>query len=183
MRLVAPSQWVAAPWRNGGGVTHEIAREGPPDAFSWRVSVADVAQAGPFSAFPGVDRVIALLEGAGFSLHDAGRLRVTLSRPGEAYAFSGDDAVTCTLVDGPVRDLNVMVDRARWRVSWERQRAVSHEIAAEGDRLLVFVLDGSADVANLGRADRHALVVSDRDVRLTGGPFDVVIARLGSLAT
>ncbi|MCG3056381.1 HutD family protein, partial [Escherichia coli] len=63
------------PWKNGGGATREIA-VWPPGAamesFAWRISVADIADDGPFSAFPGVDRQIALLEGAGVHLqaHD-----------------------------------------------------------------------------------------------------------------
>ncbi|MEC4600651.1 HutD family protein, partial [Burkholderia vietnamiensis] len=45
---------VASPWKNGGGVTREIAAYPPGaalDAFAWRVSVADVGAGGPFSRF------------------------------------------------------------------------------------------------------------------------------------
>ncbi len=63
------------PWKNGGGTTREIAVRPPGagmDAFAWRVSVADIVADGPFSAFPGIDRQIALLDGAGVHLqaHD-----------------------------------------------------------------------------------------------------------------
>ena len=40
----------------------------PLAAFDWRVSVADVAADGPFSRFPGVDRVLVLIAGAGMRL-------------------------------------------------------------------------------------------------------------------
>ena len=65
------------PWRNGGGVTRELLAWAPGGdgrqgdaAASWtlRVSVADIAQDGPFSAFAGVDRCFAVLEGAGVVL-------------------------------------------------------------------------------------------------------------------
>ncbi|MGR7000643.1 HutD/Ves family protein [Yinghuangia aomiensis] len=57
------------PWRNGGGETREVAAEPSADGgFAWRVSIATIAQDGPFSAFPGVDRTITLLEGAGVHL-------------------------------------------------------------------------------------------------------------------
>ncbi|MFN7701368.1 MAG: HutD family protein, partial [Deltaproteobacteria bacterium] len=69
MEIVRPSRWVAQPWRNGGGTTHEIVREGTSDTFTFRMSVADVARAGPFSLFAGIDRWIVLLEGCGFTLH------------------------------------------------------------------------------------------------------------------
>ena len=61
----------AAPWKNGGGVTREVAAhpaDSGLDGFHWRVSLADVAQGGPFSVFPGVDRVITVVRGAGMVL-------------------------------------------------------------------------------------------------------------------
>ena len=56
------------PWRNGGGVTRELLAW--PDGGDWRVrvSVADIDADGPFSAFPGVERWFAVLEGAGVAL-------------------------------------------------------------------------------------------------------------------
>ena len=52
LSLIRGADLVAAPWKNGGGVTREVAAF-PSHArlnyFVWRVSIADVAQAGPFS--------------------------------------------------------------------------------------------------------------------------------------
>ena len=51
------------PWKNGGGETAEIAVSPAGagfDDFDWRISTAIVAQSGPFSGFPGVDRVLTL---------------------------------------------------------------------------------------------------------------------------
>jgi hypothetical protein len=54
----------AVPWRNGGGVMREVvAWRSGSWGFDWRISIADVNAAGPFSAFPGVDRIIILVEG------------------------------------------------------------------------------------------------------------------------
>jgi uncharacterized protein len=51
-------------WRNGGGVTREVAVAGSGGQdFEWRISIADVNAAGPFSAFPGIERIITLLDG------------------------------------------------------------------------------------------------------------------------
>src|SRR5665213_802608 len=61
--------YISMPWRNGAGVTHEIMRvpaQGEP--FSWRLSLATVASNGPFSAYPGYQRAVALVDGAGFRL-------------------------------------------------------------------------------------------------------------------
>jgi uncharacterized protein len=108
----------AVAWRNGAGLTRELAVQ-PRDAsadFDWRLSVAEVERDAPFSAFPGIDRCIVLLRGAGMRLHSAaGRLDERLDRAHRPFHFSGDDALNATLVDGPCRDFNVMVRRGRWR--------------------------------------------------------------------
>ena len=70
-RIVRAGELVPVPWRNGQGVTREIAAMpagAGPDDFLWRVSLADVVGPAPFSRFPGVDRVIALNDGAGFRM-------------------------------------------------------------------------------------------------------------------
>lgn len=109
----------AMPWKNGGGTTQEIA-SWPQGAalggFGWRVSIATIAAAGPFSVFEGIDRSIMLLEGDGVRLftHD-GRISHRLDAPHRPFAFSGDDAIDCTLLGGASNDFNVMTRRGQWR--------------------------------------------------------------------
>ena len=74
MRLIAFSQLVATPWKNGGGVTRQIAIDPPGsglDDCGWRLSTAEVAQDGPFSRFDGVDRQLHILAGEGLDLRFA----------------------------------------------------------------------------------------------------------------
>ena len=114
-RLLKPADYVRMPWKNGGGHTIEIAVHpagGTLATFDWRVSIAEVAADGPFSRFPGVDRIIVLLSGAGMRLTGDAHA-AELRAPFEPYAFSGDDAIACTLVAGPVRDFNLMSRRGR----------------------------------------------------------------------
>lgn len=95
------------PWRNGGGRTRELLAW--PSAADWRlrVSVADIDADGPFSAFDGVRRWFAVVEGAGVALAFADGER--LCRRGDApLAFDGAAAPACRLLDGPTRDLNLM---------------------------------------------------------------------------
>lgn len=105
------------PWKNGGGTTQEIACGAAPGAFDWRVSVARIEADGPFSSFPGVDRVIVLLDGAGVRLrsNDSG-IDHWLDVPLVPWAFPGEAAITATCL-GPdgnhaSRDFNVMTRRA-----------------------------------------------------------------------
>ncbi|MBL8324763.1 MAG: HutD family protein [Rubrivivax sp.] len=115
LRLVRLVDCPAQPWRNGGGVTRELLRwpapmpGTPPGAEDWllRISVAEIASDGPFSAFPGVERWFAVLQGAGvrLALPDGERL---LDRTSEPVNFAGAAAPMCTLLGGPTQDLNLM---------------------------------------------------------------------------
>ena len=99
-------------WANGGGWTTEIIAEPSSTMWEWRLSVADVDAAGPFSVFPDVDRTIALLRGNGFALSFAGDTEdVVISEPFQPFEFSGDEVTSCRLIDGPVQDLNLMTRR------------------------------------------------------------------------
>ena len=54
MQIIHPASFVARPWKNGGGITHEVIRvPADPEDFRWRVSMAEVAASGPFSRFTG----------------------------------------------------------------------------------------------------------------------------------
>lgn len=96
------------PWRNGGGVTREL--HAWPAAGEWnvRVSVADIDADGPFSALPGVVRWFAVIEGAGVDLaFGTGVRRMMPADP--PLRFDGGVPPACRLVDGPTRDLNLML--------------------------------------------------------------------------
>lgn len=109
--LAAPQRanWLALPpepWKNGGGVTRTLAAD---PAGRWRVSIADIERDGPYSRFPGYDRVSVVLSGEGVTLQGEGVL-VAL-RPREPAPFGGDDGLQSTLIGGPVRVLNLFVRR------------------------------------------------------------------------
>jgi environmental stress-induced protein Ves len=97
------------PWRNGGGETRALLVRPRGDRWQVRVSVADVDVNGPFSRFPGVQRWFAVLEGAGVVL-TIGSKEHPLGPDDDAISFRGDAAVRCRLVDGPTRDLNLMLN-------------------------------------------------------------------------
>lgn len=146
MRLIRPSEHRPQRWKNGGGTTTEIVREPasdatPEDRFLYRVSIADVASDGPFSSFEGYDRHIMLLSGNGMRL-DCGEHGSLLLTKHEPRSFSGDWKVTGTLLDGPVRDFNLMVDRARLRATLE-VTATARVLSA--DVCIVHILAGPGE--------------------------------------
>lgn len=105
----------AAPWKNGGGTTQEVVcwpQGAGLDSFEWRISIAQIAKSGPFSAFAGIDRVITLLSGDGVHLHSGdGAINHRLGQALQPFAFSGDVALDCDLLGGPSYDFNVMTRR------------------------------------------------------------------------
>lgn len=100
----------ATPWRNGGGVTRELAMWPDAGDWAWRMSVADVDKSGPFSKFEGIERWFAVLEGAGVQLDVAGvpHRVTTVDAP---LFFDGGAETGCELIDGKTRDFNLMVRR------------------------------------------------------------------------
>jgi len=114
------------PWKNGGGSTREIVcrpQGAGMDAFDWRVSIATIAQSGPFSVFAGVDRLILLLDGDGVQLQSAGGMDHRLDNALQPFAFSGDESLDCTLLGGPSLDFNVMTRRNALRAEVRVLRA------------------------------------------------------------
>ena len=115
---------VAVPWKNGGGQTTEIAVEPPAstfDTFDWRVSMAQVSTAGPFSLFPGIDRELAVLDGC-LRLGIEGGGTCTLTPDSDPVRFAGDVRVHGEPLAGSVTDLNVMMRRGRCRARLERRQ-------------------------------------------------------------
>jgi uncharacterized protein len=112
LREIAPQ-----PWKNGAGLTREIAFGGETAVeFDWRLSVAEVGRDAPFSAFPGIDRCIVLLRGAGMRLRARdGTFDHALNAPLAPFRFAGDVALDATLLAGACSDFNVMTRRGRWR--------------------------------------------------------------------
>jgi uncharacterized protein len=108
MRIIPQSEFKKTPWKNGGGVTHEIAREGQGDDFAWRLSVAEVSESGPFSVFAQHERILTVIDGAGMKLVSADEVLQAL--PLVPVRFSGATKIQGELMDGPCRDFNVIYD-------------------------------------------------------------------------
>lgn len=152
--LLDPASYRTTAWKNGGGITTELLVH-PADAgvaaarFIWRLSIATVAADGPFSAFPGYNRTITLIEGKGMTLDFGPDGHVRLDRAFEPFDFRGEWPAEARLIDGPCRDFNVMIDRAR---GGARTRAIaldgtSIDTVASGMTTVIVALDGAFEAA------------------------------------
>ena len=169
MRHLPAAGYRAMPWKNGGGVTREVAVFPEAGDFHWRLSLATVASDGPFSAFPGVDRTLTVLEGEGIELAVAGLApaRLGLRAP---FAFPGDVAASARFLGGAVTDFNVMTRRDRLAHRVEIRRAAAGGTLGHAGAWAILALDplevagtrlGRHDVALLAPGERAALPAQD----------------------
>jgi environmental stress-induced protein Ves len=145
MHVVRKSAFTAVPWKNGGGITHEVIRVPSVGEFSCRVSVAEIARSGPFSDFTGYARSMILLRGAGIRLTFAGHQTKVLREVGDSVDFDGATPTECELLDGPCTDFNLMVSKSiRGVRAWVERLDESRPVASTASgALLVFAIDGA----------------------------------------
>ncbi|HUA80645.1 MAG TPA: HutD family protein [Dyella sp.] len=93
-------------WANGAGTTTVMA-SGPDTRWTWRLSIADIAQACDFSAYPDTQRQFVALDAPVQLRFENGRelslLRLQITR------FDGADAPHVALPEGPTRAFNLML--------------------------------------------------------------------------
>lgn len=130
---INPKQFISMPWKNGMGITWELARQEALDgnAFSWRISIAEVGTDGPFSLYQGYQRIIGTLEGEGMLLEVDKTSAKEVGRF-ELFAFSGSSEVNCSLVKGAIRDFNIIYrpDLCRVRAQWLNSHSPSRFISS-----------------------------------------------------
>ncbi|HVO44883.1 MAG TPA: HutD family protein [Steroidobacteraceae bacterium] len=181
MRLLREIDSAPVPWKNGGGLTREILREPTGEGvFDWRLSVATIDTAGPFSSFDGYDRTLVLVRGAGVELTFAGHGSSRLTAPGQQVAFDGGWSTQCALLGGPSSDLNLM--SARERVICETRcvalAGVERVLTAGWSETLVCCVSGAINLTNnAGEALRLEVVDT---ARCSAADGELVCRNLGN---
>jgi uncharacterized protein len=106
MRIIRYNELQLTAWKNGGGVTREIAVVRAGDALVWRLSIADVERDGPFSSFEGLRRILTVTAGDGMELTShVAKLDADYGMP---VHFDGGLEIQARLKHGPVQDLNLI---------------------------------------------------------------------------
>lgn len=126
--LTAAEDYRKMPWKNGLGSTLEVARsqgEGLEN-FEWRISIADVKNAGSFSHFPNKQRVLGVLEGRGLALKIDGRDPINILEK-QFIAFHGEQDVHAELLENEIRDFNLIYDPEKFlaRLQWVSEPSFS----------------------------------------------------------
>lgn len=159
LKVLRAEDYPRMPWKNGGGSTEEITRDSGTglDGFGWRLSIADIGESGGFSTFSGYARLITVLQGNGMILRVDGQDTRALL-PLDPFAFSGESHVTCTLLDGPIRDFNLIYAPLRYhaRLQWLEG---GQRLFSSAGTVLVFSMTEALEVkvdhnsSHLGRHD------------------------------
>ena len=184
--IIRQTDFVKGRWPNGAGVTWDIAfapHDASPSRFDWRFATAAIEQDAPFSVFPGVDRVITLVDGDGFSLDVEGFGIIGIGQPFMPASFPGDLPTLCRLTRGPSQVLNLLLSRGRFAAEVHLFEAgTNFVVPAACEVALIFALAGAPaltvknDRADL-RAGDAAIVRPQTNVetRIAVGGVDVLL--------
>ena len=177
-RVIAANEYRRERWRNGFGWTREIARiaidaphvelDAEDDAWDLRLSIAEIEQDAPFSLFPGIDRELVLLSGAGIVLDFDDAASIPVEPPHGRHAFAGERAVTARLIDGRTHDFNLMSRRAACEATlWHRP--LVGPMVIFGDPCSVWCLHVMAGHARFGGQRMPVLEAGDSAILSAGG--------------
>ncbi|MCF6371214.1 HutD/Ves family protein [Rhizobium halophilum] len=161
MKVLSACDHKRMPWKNGRGETAEIAvfpADATVDTFDWRISMATVAEDGPFSIFPGIDRTLSVIEGGGLELSVAGCEPIFLDPSSLPYRFSADVATKARLTDGTIVDFNVMSRRET--VNHQVQR-LALPLSLEGSDRTRFIFCLGTGVRVIGASREETLQARD----------------------
>lgn len=141
--------------------------------FSLAASIASIAANGEFSLFPGVERVITLLEGGEVTLEESNTFTHTLKQH-QPFTFAGDKVVKAKLTEGQMSmDFNIMTRRD---VCQAKVRVADRTFTTFGSRGgVVFVISGAwqlgdklltADQGASWHDGKHTLRLLEREGKL-----------------
>jgi uncharacterized protein len=175
----------AMPWRNGHGITLEIAREpARGEEFAWRLSLADIDTDGEFSAYPGYRRALVLVTGTALQLRFRGHGNCLLDPSSRGARFEGDWATHCAIPKGRCTDLSLIVRKglAAAPASVVRAPKILH-LKSSGHVALaanlygaLFVLEGAVAVT-VSIGDRPRIVHARDTLLLSAGSRRMLTVR------
>lgn len=151
---IRSDEFRAGIWANGAGRSWTIAVS-PAGAQLPNVllqfATAQIERSVPFSFLPGIDRVLTLLDGPGFSLSFADGREIAVDRVGDPVWFPGDVETECHVTGGSSRALNLLYARTTYRAEVKMLDG-SAKLTEGADVALLYALKHAATVAVGGDA-------------------------------
>lgn len=172
LRIIPQSEFKEGRWRNGQGVSWEIAsyrEEGAAD-FSWRFAKARIDSDVPFSIYPGMDRVFMMLEGGGMDLEFEGGNILHVHEKFVPHEFSCDVPLNCKLLGGSSMDLNLFVAKGKWRAECEVVAIRgTRQFDFENPITIIYALEGRCTIAGQALEVGDAAIVDGKAAVECGG--------------
>ena len=160
-RYIPKSSFAIEPWKNGLGSTDIIAEarlEGGSargwDGLAWRLAQTEIASALAFSDHSGHDRHQVVVEGDGLFL-DTPSATIDLSRPLKPVQYPGELRIVSRLENGPVKVLNLMVNRVHAEANMTAMVAGCCASLLPGSQIFYAVRENAS--LNVGSAAHHIL--------------------------
>jgi len=178
-RLILPQDYRRGVWKNGQGVSFDIAGEPDEAGWSnviWRVSIAEISQDLDFSDLSGIDRTFTAIAGRGLTLEPAGRPPMTVQELYQPVSFPGEWRVRCRLHGGPARAFNVMTTKGMARHSVDMLRAST--MIERGSLILIHPFIGKAQFGGTEIGEGATLLIATSEptmLKLTSGSIAAVV--------
>lgn len=146
--IFSPETFKTIPWKNGLGHTTELAISdgGCLDDFAWRLSIATVSNDGYFSNFSGYQRYLILIEGEGLTLDHSNGDVDKLTQLLDISRFDGASKTHGTLVNGTIKDFNIMTKQGNFTAQVDTYTAKSQVMLSPSPNTLVFAYSLSAEI-------------------------------------
>lgn len=187
-----PASFRRFPWKNGGGVTTDIAEDREPgsapggwDGVIWRLGRTTISAPAPFSDLSGFDRCQVVVNGRGLVL-DTPEGEVDLRQAFRPARYRGEAPIASRLEHGPVEVVNLIADRQRAAIRLDVLQA-GDRFAIPADTLVIYAPTGPSQIVAGERpcaieAD-HAVRIDDFAGRLDCASGIVLVAGISRRAT
>ncbi|MDO9298135.1 HutD family protein [Bradyrhizobium sp.] len=184
VRLAAidPAAFRHTPWKNGGGVTIDVAEAllpgfapGSWEGMVWRFGRTAIVTPGPFSDLSGFDRAQVLVSGHGLVL-ETPTGEIDVRQPFRPVRFAGETAIVSRLEAGPVEVVNLLGDRSRVSIDLSCLAAGATDSRPAGVHI-IYAATTPCDLAIDGNA---CAIASDHALRIDAGESFTVASRLGT---
>ncbi|SFJ44316.1 hypothetical protein SAMN05216304_10832 [Bosea sp. OK403] len=179
-----PESFRRTPWKNGGGVTIDIAdayREGAApgswEGMIWRFGRTSIVAPGPFSDLTGYERLQLVIAGSGLVLETpAGE--IDLRSPSKPVRYDGGTPIVSRLENGPVEVVNLIADRTLCEIDLivtdaghaTKLRAGLHVVYAPH-----IAFAGSCGASSFCMDTGHALLIETKDFVTLGAETGLAI--------
>ncbi|MCO4053866.1 MAG: HutD family protein [Bosea sp.] len=155
-----PASYRRSPWKNGGGVTIDIAEErlqAGAEGWTgviWRLGRTAIPSPAAFSDFAGYDRLQVVVSGSGLVL-DTAQGEVDLRQPFKPARYPGEAPIQSRLESGPVEVVNLIADRRRALIDLIVVEA-GETASLDAETILILAASGPAIVTLEGADHRLA---------------------------